>query len=342
MKNIKTLIFIGLLVFLFVEILIIFPSKLEIEDDKSLRARVEERERREKLTKKFDENGEPIEVDDGISRLSDQRMGGVHLVESQQGLRDWELFANSAEGNQASGTWKLNQVRVLFYSKDKVEFTVNGDHGTIDSKSKDLSITGHVSTRSVNGYDFQTSSILYSASKRQIESPSDVSMKAPKDSTGDGLLVKGRNMLVFVDETKMHIHEGVTARKVMKKGLALDVTADGAEFSGKSREAKFTGKVHINYDNMQMEGPEASFLYAGADLLSSVNLNGGVKVSGADKTAISQSVNLDLSSNKYIFRGSPKVTQNEDELSGEEIIFLDGGKKVRIEKVRAKMESPKQ
>ncbi|MNY67067.1 hypothetical protein D3C86_2045840 [compost metagenome] len=63
-----------------------------------------------------------------------------------------------------------------------------------------------------------------------------------------------------------------------------------------------------------------------------------MKVSDMDKYATSDSVNLDLLADKYTFKGKPKVIQNNDELSGEEIIFLDGGKKVKVEKVRAKME----
>src|SRR5438309_11685337 len=113
MKNIKNLIFIGLLIFLFVEVLIVFPSKLEHEDDKAGRSRVEEQERR----KKENLSAGKEEVDP-TSTVAEQRMGGVHLVESQQGLRDWELFANSAEGSQSAGTWKLHQVRVLFYNKE--------------------------------------------------------------------------------------------------------------------------------------------------------------------------------------------------------------------------------
>ncbi|QDK36819.1 LPS export ABC transporter periplasmic protein LptC [Bdellovibrio sp. NC01] len=334
MKNIKNLIFIGLLIFLFVEVLIVFPSRLEHEDDKAVRERIAKQEALKKLN-----NGKEPEPS---STLAEQRMGGVHLVESQQGLRDWELFATSAEGSQNAGNWKLHEVRVLFYNKEKVEFTVTGDTGTIDAKSKDLSIIGNVTTRSENGYSFQTPSVYYSSVKRQIESPEEVTMKGPKDTTGEGMLLKGRRMLVTVDDSKMFIKENVVAKKPMKEGKSFEVAADGAEFSGKSREAKFLGKVRMTYDNMRLEGPEASFLYSsGAAMLSSVAVKGGVKVSDADKFATAENVNLDLLANKYVFKGRPKIIQNNDELSGEEIVFLDGGKKVKIEKVRAKMENKK-
>lgn len=333
MAKFKNFIFVALLVLLFVEVLIVFPSRLEHEDDAEVRARIEAQSERLRRGEKPEEP----------KSLAEQKMQGVHLVESQQGSRDWELFSVSAEGSQAAGTWKLKQVKVYFYNKEKVEFTVTGDSGTIDSKSKDLSVIGNVVTRSENGYVFQTPSIYYSSKTRLIESPEEVLMKGPRDSSGEGLFLKGRRMKVLVDQSKMLIQEKITAQKPEKAGKNFEIVADGAEFSGKSREARFLGSVRMSYDNMKLEGPEASFLYnTGADILSSIAIKGGVKVSDADKFATSESVSLDLLANKYIFKGRPKVIQNNDELTGEEIIFLDGGKKVKVERVRAKVENKDQ
>ncbi len=335
MAKFKNLIFAVLLILLFVEVLIVFPKKLEHDDDAAVQARIE---LQEKKKKELEAQG----IDPGAEKpsMAEQKMGGVHLVESQKGQRDWELFSESAEGSQGSGNWKLKKVRVFFYNKEKVEFTATGDEGTIDSNSKDLNIKGNVITRSENGYIFKTPSISYSAVKRVIESPEDVYMEGPADKTGAGMIVKGRAMQVLVDESKMLIKEKVTATKPMKDGKRFDVVADGAEFSGKSNMARFLGAVRMNYDGMRLEGPEASFLYdKGANLLSSISILGGVKVSDADKFATADVVNLDLLANKYVFKGKPKVIQNNDELSGEEIIFLEGGKKVKIERVRAKMEN---
>ncbi|UXR64662.1 LPS export ABC transporter periplasmic protein LptC [Bdellovibrio bacteriovorus] len=333
MGKYKNIIFLVLLLALFVEILIIFPARLEHEDEAEVRARVE---RQKAEAKKNKDAPAP-------SSLAEQRMGGVHLVESQSGNRDWELFAVSAEGNQGEGTWKLKQVRVLFYNKEKVEFTVTGDEGSIDSKSKDLSVIGNVVTKSENGYIFKTPAIFYSSKTRRIESPEQVVMEGPRDASGAALFLKGASMKVLVDQSKMLIEKRVTAQKPMKDGKAFDIVADGAEFSGKNREARFLGAVRMSYDNMKLEGPEASFLYGkGADILSSVAIKGGVRVSDVDKFATAENVDLDLLTNKYTFKGRPKVIQNNDELTGEEIIFLDGGKKVKVERVRAKVENKDQ
>lgn len=337
MAKFKNVIFIALLVVLFVEILIVFPSKLEHENEAEVRSRVEAQERENKLKAAKIKRGEKV---DEPSNLAVQKMQGVHLVESQQGRRDWELFAEAAEGDQGAGTWRLKDVKVLFYKNEKVEFTVTGKSGTIDSKSKDLSVVGDVETRSENGYSFRTPSIFYSSKTRFIESPEEVLMQGPKDSVGGGLELKGRRMKVLVEQSKMFIQENIKAQKDEKNGKTFQISADGAEFNGRNHEAIFKGAVRVSYDSMNLEGPEASFIYkAGTELLSSIAVRGGVRVSDKEKYATSDTVDLDLLANKYTFKGRPKVIQENDELIGDEIIFLDGGKKVKVEKVRAKVEN---
>jgi LPS export ABC transporter protein LptC len=316
MKNLKNILFVILLVFLFVEVLIIFPSRLERKEEAAPVA--------------------PAKVD---STQPEQKMKGVHLVETQQGNRDWELFSAAAEGYQGKGAWELKNVKVLFYNKEKVSFTVTGDRGSIDGKSKDLKIKGNVVTKSENGYTFKTSSIFYSSKKRQILSPENLTMIGPKDEMGDGFVLEGANMLVLVDDSRMTITQDVKGSKKFKDGKDFFITSHQAEFSGQSRQAKFSGNVEMKYANLRLQGPAAIFQYKGnTALISYIQMQGGVRVNDADKVATADTVNLDLFKNIFTFRGKPKVVQNNDELTGEEIIFLDGGKKVKVEKVRARME----
>lgn len=330
MAKMKNLIFISLLVVLFIEVLIVFPSRLEHEDEAEVRARV--------AAQKKDGNQSKEEP----ASLLNQKMKSVHLVESRGGTRDWELFAATATGSQDTGNWQLADVRVLFYNKEKVEFTVTGDQGTIDYKSKNLSVVGNVITKSPNGYVFKTPSVYYNSQTRLIESPEEVLMYGPQENGIGAMDLQGRHMKVMVDQSKMLIQEKVSATKPDKDGKKIQITADRAEFSGKDKEAKFLGTVHITYDDMKMKAPEALFSYGKLNILSEVKLSGGVSVNNTDKAATSDTVDLDLLANKYTFKGSPKVVQNNDELIGDQIIFLDGGKKVKVERVRARVENEAQ
>src|ERR1035438_7228560 len=97
--------FLGIfLILLFIEIWIGFPVSLEKNAESS-----------------------PLSGDITPKSAADKHMEGVHYSESRSGNRDWELFSETAEGSEGSGEWDLKNVRVLFYSSDKVEFTVTGD-----------------------------------------------------------------------------------------------------------------------------------------------------------------------------------------------------------------------
>lgn len=318
----RNLIFLALLAFLFVEVLIVFPSKVEQNSDAANPGTAS--------------NPQEETAHDKIP--FDQTMQGVHYVESQKGSRDWEFYAEGAEGSQGHGGWQLQKVKVHFYSQDKIEFTVIGDQGKIDSKTRNMSIRGHVVTSSANGYTFRSEEVDYNAARRRISSPGVIAMTGPPDTEGSGMKVSGQEMLVEVDEKRMTIRSDVRAERDFRSGKKSRITSDSAEFNGKNKEARFLGHVVMQYDKARLEGPEATFVYQGDSLLNSVQFRGGVKVGDADKFATSENLNLDLLTNRFVFTGRPKVYQNNDELSGEQIIFLDGGKKVKVEKVRARVE----
>ena len=311
----KNMIFVSILIFLFIEVLIIFPQHLEkIEADPA------------PSPGKASEN-EP-----------EQKMAGVHLVESQKGTRDWELFAKDAEGAQGNASWLLKTVKVQFYNKEEIDFVVTGQSGKIDMKSKGMKITGDVKITSTNGYVFKTDEVLYDSLKRLIVSHGPIAMQGPKDEQGEGLKVDGSQMVVEIEQSRMLVKDQIRASKQLKGSKKFDLSSGTAEFSGKNHEAQFLKNVVIHYNEAKIEGPAATFVYEKKkSTLKNIILSGGVRVSSDDKYAVSEVMNLDIGANQFTFTGHPRVYQNNDELSGQQIVFLDGGKKVRVEKVRATM-----
>jgi len=313
----KNFLFFGLLALLFIEILVVFPHQLE-----------------KKANEKKQTDAPPV--------VPLQKMGGIHLVESQKGSRDWELFSENATGTPEQGTWNLNTVKVQYYNRDHVDFIVVGDTGVVEGKTKDMKISGNVVTRSTNGYVFETETVLYEAQNRKITSPGKIKMTGPKDSEGSGLTLTGEKMTVMVDENSMRIDNKVFAQRQLKDNKILMIKSDEAQFSGKSNEARFFKNVQIKYGELLIYGPEAQFVYnPGSQFLDSIQVKGGVKVTGQDKVATSENLNIDLTKNLFRFLGRPKVVQNEDELAGDEIVFLEGGKQVKVQKARARSESQK-
>src|SRR5690606_1756963 len=156
------------------------------------------------------------------------------------------------------------------------------------------------------------------------------------------MTLTGQEMEVLVDESKMIVKNEVKAKKKLRGGKKLEITGDSVELSGRGKEVRFLGHVIINYDGSKIEAPLAAFGYSpDSSKLQNIIFNGGVRVSDDDKYALSDEMNLDLLANRFTFTGQPRVYQNNDELTGEKIIFLDGGKKVKVEKIRARVENKK-
>ena len=306
-----------LVIFLFLEILVGFPIPLESENH---------------------ENPAPMK-DFTQVQGGEQKMEGVHLVESRLGSRDWELFAEAAEGNEGAGSWHLKNVRVLFYAEDKLDYTVTGETGLIDTRTKDMNISGNVKTLSANGYRFETKTLDYVSANRTLKSPSKVKMLGPPDTDGEAITLVGDRMEASLIDNLMKVFEHVQAQKNLKAGKSFQIRSEAAEFSSKFKSARFFNQVTVQVDSMTMQGAEAQFQYdSQVDFVSSLLVRGGVKMIDADKYATSDSVKFDPVRNQFLLLGRPRVVQNNDEITGDKITFIDGGKKVKVENINGRLE----
>lgn len=271
---------------------------------------------------------------------NDQKMERVHLVEGIGSLRDWELFAEAAEGFLGQGVWNLQKVKVIFYARTGDSYIVQGQRGQFDDTSKDIDIVGDVSTHSSNGYEFVTTSLHYQSKQKILNAPEALTLKGPKDQSGQRLRLQGRGITTFLENSLMNIESDVVADRQMENGKNLKIQSHKAQLSGRSNMVRFYDSVKMYYDSFTIQGPEALFAYkAGANVPQAIIVNGGVQVTDPDKKANAENLQIDVAEDKYVFRGSPKVVQGSDELTGEEIIFLEGGKKVKIENIKARVEN---
>ncbi len=313
MRKMRSVLFLLFLVFILVEIIFIFPQQIEKLD-------------REAVETTGVQNSERVE----------QKMDGVHLVETQKGSRDWELFAEKARGYQGEGDWFLKKVRVQFYNLEANDFTVTGNEGEIDGKTKNIKIKGNVVTKSANGYTFYTEEIFYNSQLRKIISPGKIKMIGPADDQGEGLKLDGYNMHILVDINEMKIFKDIVAIKKMNSNQNLKIASEMATFSGKSKEAHFENNVTLNYGNMLIKGPDCFFIYStNMKNLERINVKGGVELIDKKRRATSQDLVVDLYKTTLRLTGTPKIYQDQDEISGEEIMLLDGGKRIKINKVKA-------
>ncbi len=309
-------------VFIFLEILIISPTVLEKPTEEHL-----EYQKLQALAQSTNKTS------------VEQKMSGIHLVENSENEKGWELFAVEASGT-AESQWVLKKVQVQFFAKDDSSFMVTGDVGEIDGTSRDMIVRGNVVTTSSNGYSFKTDSLRYVSSAKKMTSNDTVEMQGPPDQKGTGFKLTGLGFLVDVAINKMSILNSVEAHKVIDK-KNFNLKSNSAEFSNRSHEALFSGQVRMNLGKSYVEAPRAFFKYSQkAKLLESILLNKGVKLVEEDKRANSDELEINLLDDLMTLRGQPKVQQGSDEIRGHEIVFLEGGKKVKINKVNIKGSPP--
>lgn len=271
----------------------------------------------------------------------EQSMVGVHLfgIGAGQSRREWELWSDEALAFKGKNEWELKKVKVILFAENGVEFTVTGQQGWVETVTRDLKITGEVVTQSSNGYVFRTEEVKYSSENKQLTSPGEVSMLGPKDEKGARLDLRGVGLEANLTDSKIHIAKSVRAERDLPPKRHVVIRSEGAEFSGRERLARFLGNVVMDMENMRITGPEAEFEYdPKRELVKSISVKGGVKVSDTDKWATAQHLKVQFDEDRFVFKGNPRVVQDQDELRGEEIVFLDGGRKVSVQRARAKID----
>lgn len=277
------------------------------------------------------------------SQNSGQIMKDVYSVEAKPEGKDWELWADKALRPKENQEWTIEKVRVKFYASNGVTYHVTGAKGQVVPNEKgirDIQISGNVVTKSSNGHVFKSETMNYDSQNKRLASPSDVEMVSPPDKDGGELILTGADMIADFATNEINVRKNVKAKKKVKNDKTVQIQSERATFSGLSKMAKFFGNVVLTIDTMTVTGPEAKFAYdSKMESLESLVVGGGIKVTDSDKFATSQSVDLSFKNDRIVFKGAPRVVQNGDEMTGDQITLLDGGRKVQVSNAKAQIDS---
>jgi LPS export ABC transporter protein LptC len=262
MNKFKSILYSILILFLFFEVLVVFPRHL-------------------KNTNEDLSDNDLYEENLHKSDIAAQKMEGVHLVESKGGVKVWELMAAKAEGYEATGNWDLRNVKLVLYNENRVSFIILGLEGTIENKTKNIQIRGGARMQSSNGYRFTTNAVEYISSESELRSRSNISMIGPVTTSLEDMQVTAQSMVVHIHENRMILSNSVKTRRKFKDQKYFNVLSDKSEFSSLERLARFEGNVAIEFHeskSVSMDCPFAEFKYkAGTNELESSHLKCGVR-----------------------------------------------------------------
>ena len=266
-----------------------------------------------------------------VSEAADQIMGGVHLVEAREEHKSWELWANTAKGFSGQGAWKLRDVKVVFLNDEGIRYTVRGDRGTVMMETKDMQIEGNVVTTTSNDYRIDTEAVTYTEKTRILKGVHPVKIIGPKDENGYRLNLNGIGLRTFLGNSQILIPKDVKGTKQLDVERVMHIKSNQATLSGQSKVAVFSDNVTMDVDTFTVTSDKARFVYgADAKNLEKIEVSENVRLSDESKWATSEFLDILLPEDQMVLWGKPRVVQNNDEIRGEKIVFLNGGKQVQV------------
>lgn len=272
------------------------------------------------------------EADNSPKELEAQTIKNFHIVDTKAQKKELDLWAIEAHKPMGSPEWKMEEVKAQFYSENAT-YTVTGKTGTVDEVKKTMVIEGNVKLTSTNGYIFYTEKLRYNPDTRKIVSDDKVSLEGPPEEKAGRLYLEGVGLAVEMETNLMIMQSKVKGFKTMSDNRVMNISSDRGEFSGKKKSAAFKNNVVIKVDQMLVRGNYAIFQYKEGHL-DTMFMDGGIHMQDQDKSGSSGEAIVYFTEDKYIFRKKPFVTQNDNELIGDEITIFNKGQRVQVKNAK--------
>ncbi len=133
----------------------------------------------------------------------------IHMIETREGARLWELWADLAEVHEREGYTVLlrerRPVEVTLYSSQG-QLTCTANRATVDLQTKDVRLEGGVVARSDQGTELRTDELRWLAASRRIRTDRPVTV-----SRG-GLVSRGRGLEAETDLEQVRIFQNITSQ----------------------------------------------------------------------------------------------------------------------------------
>ena len=122
----------------------------------------------------------------------------------------WEITADSAQYRKKEDLALFDNVRAKVFMKDGRSFTMTGDKGVLNTRSKNLDINGNVVIVSESGDRFQTDRLSYRDALKRIETDQPVVIESKNAR------ISGVGMHLNLNDEKVVILSGVRATSVVR------------------------------------------------------------------------------------------------------------------------------
>ena len=148
---------------------------------------------------------EPVRSNIAAPGLSLQQ---VHMLETRDGAKLWEIRADQVEVDEREGLTVLTRgtqpIRIAFFS-NQGQATCVANRATLDLKTKDVNLEGGVVARSEQGMELKTERLRWIAASRRLQTDQPVTI------TRGTLVSRGQGMEAETDLERVRIFQNITS-----------------------------------------------------------------------------------------------------------------------------------
>lgn len=127
----------------------------------------------------------------------------IHYTETKDGVKRWDLYAETGEYDKGGDVTRLKGVRFVLKGDARGgDITLRADRADYFNATKDVSLSGNVVAKSASGMEFATGSVYYQSARSLVTTKDRVRYSDPSlsvEGVGMELAVKTRNLRVLKD-----------------------------------------------------------------------------------------------------------------------------------------------
>jgi len=271
----------------------------------------------------------------------EQSIKGVYLVDSQKDDTNWELWAESGLSSSASSSWRFNNVKVNFYTKDKKVYKVMSEIGLIDLKEKTMTFEGEILIESPNGYFMKAETLSYNFKDKVIFTDDPVAIDSHRGAVNEPLKFSSESMKLQLQDSKIFLDK-INSTKTIKKNKLIKIKSDKAVLSGNSYRVEYKKNVKLKGLGFNISSDRIKlYISKKRKQINNLTAIGNVLVTSGDRIGQSGLAKVDFKDEVIEMLRSPSLKQGKDVLYGERIIFYNKTKSVAVKKARAKVDKNK-
>ncbi|HNR12480.1 MAG TPA: LPS export ABC transporter periplasmic protein LptC [Thermodesulfobacteriota bacterium] len=138
---------------------------------------------------------------------ADYVIKGINYVSTDKnGVKVWELTAQTAEYFDDQGLIEFDQVSIAFFTKEGHAYALRADVGIVNTETQDFRVSGNVSGSSEkDDVSFRTQSLQYQAGIQEVRTEDTVFLESSR------FKLKGQGMVLDLQKEKVYLLHNVEA-----------------------------------------------------------------------------------------------------------------------------------